>query len=259
MLQKMTAMLVLVFVGSIGLAQEEDPKEPAGGNVASQAAEYRALLAQPPEKLAELGRDRAIKLLADLKYGQAIARGEAREKNLEHLRVELMARFDETKKAYLDLRDQVEAEMEKIRQQFGDNPAECDRQLMTLIAKHRPKALILKAEANRCDELAQATDERLGAVRQQLVGVRGEWDLVAQGHRFNRPAMPHSLVQLGLGTETLASFGLDEQTLKELNLDSTSLDLEGLGPETDIDGGIPVRPVSSESVDKAVQELRELF
>jgi len=257
---KLTTTLFLVLAASVvGFGQEPVAPPAADGDAAAQAAQYRALLAQPPEKLAELGRERAIKLLADLKYGQVMAKGEAREKNLEHTRVELLAKFDETKKAYLELRDHVEAEMEKIRQQFADDPAECDHQLLALIAIHRPRVLQLRAEGRRCKELADSTDSRLATVRQELVTISRERELLAQGHKFNRPATPRALVQLGLSSETLASFGLDEGMLKELNLDAESLGLNGLGAEIEAKPGVPVRPVSRETVDQAIEEFRELF
>lgn len=251
----MIGMMVVLLSGAAAWSQEG---EGTNEDVPSQAAEYRELLAQPPEKLADLGRERAVKLLADLKYGRAIAKSEAREKNLEHTRVELMARFDSAKEEYAELRTHVEAEMEKIRQQFADNPAECDRQLMALINKHRPRALQLRAEASRCKTLADATDGRLAEIRQDLLAVSRERDLLAQGHKFSKPATPHALVELGLNTETLASFGLDKETLSELGLDAEALNVEGLGgPETKTD--VQVRPVSRQEVQQAVEEFKDLF
>jgi hypothetical protein len=239
---------------------DEGPtKTAAGSAVSGQAAEYRALLAQPPEKLAELGRARAVKLLAELKYGRAIAKGEAREKNLEHTHVELMAKFDGAKKGYVELRNHVEAEMEKIRQQFTDDPAQCDRQLMALIRKHRPRALQLSSEASICKTLASATDERLSDIRQHLVTVNRERDLLAQGHKFSKAATPHALVELGLNKETLASFGLDKKTLSELGLDADTLSLDGLGGGSGTKSTVPVPPVSRQEVQQAMEEFRKLF
>lgn len=251
----MTGMMVVVLSGATAWSQES---EGTNEDVPSQAAEYRTLLAQPPEKLADLGRERAVTLLADLKYGRAIAKSEAREKNLEHTRVELMARLDSAKEEYTELRTHVEAEMEKIRQQFADNPPECDRQLMALISKHRPRALQLRAEASRCKKLADATDGRLAEIRQDLLAVNRERDLLAQGHKFSKPATPHALVELGLDTETLASFGLDKETLSELGLDAEALNVEGLGG-TEMKTDVQVRPVSRQEVQQAVEEFKDLF
>lgn len=253
-----TAMMIILMSGPTVWSQEADEgrtNPTANVDVASQADEYRALLAQPAEKLADLGRERAVKLLAELKFGRAIAKSESREKNLEHTRVELLAKLDAAKQEYVDLRTHVEAEMEQIRQQFADNPAECDRQLIALISKHRPRAMQLRSEATRCETLAAAADERLSEVRQDLVAVNREKELLAQGHKFSKPATPHALVELGLNTETLASFGLDKETLSELGLDADTLSLEGLGGTADR----TVLPVSRQEVQEAVKEFKELF
>ena len=259
--KKIVALVLLTFAGNVGLAAEEQAELQAADEetMTQAAAQYQALLAQPPDKLAEIGRERAIQLLADLQYGRAIARIEARERNLEHTRVELMSLFDEAKQAHADLGVAVEAEMERIRQQFAESPAECDRQLLNLIARHRPRVLQLQAEATRYEESAQATDQRLATVRQQLLAVRAERDLLAQGHKFQRSAMPHLLVQLVQGDETQASLGIDEQTIKELDLDPALL---GSGTEVtdqEVDRDIPEPPITRETVEQAVQQFRDLF
>lgn len=233
-------------------AEKEPQPSEASKEVKAQRDQYQAILEQRPEQLAELGRERGIMLLAQLAHGRAIATAETREKNLEHTRVELMAAHDEAMKTLSKLRAQVDSEMERIRQQFADNPAEVDRQLMAMVAKYRPRAVQLKAEITRSKQLADETDGKLAAVRQNLAHLNSEKDLLAQGHKFTRPPATTGPRTPGMDAKAL-------ELARELGLDPSELQLSNVPPDKGSAKPSATPAVSSESVKKSVDELKKLF
>jgi len=252
--------LTIVLAPAVVRSQEPEAVAPSNGeatdaSMEQQAAEYRALLAQPAEKLADLCRKRGVKLLADLKYGRALAKGEAREKNLESSRAELLAQATETKKQHEALRDRLQAEMAQIRQQFADDSTECDRRLFALVNMHRPEAVALRDEIQRLEALATQKDLQLSPLRSELATLAQERDSLAEGNQFRRPETPLDLLA---GTGDGNDAGIDSSPLEELGLDAVRLGLAGLGSN-----GLVLqstaKPVTTDQVQQAVDDFDSLF
>ena len=253
MLRIVFVTTLMMLLATVAVRGQDPGKLQATGEpaVEKEAAEYRALLSQPPGTLAELCRERGANLLADLKHGRAIAKGEVREKNLERSRGSLLEKAADKKKQYEELRDRVRAEMETIRQQFADDSAECDRRLFALVNMNRAAAVALRDEAKQLEQLAAKKDERLAQVRTELVTLKQDWDLIAQGEQFRRTDTPPDLVT------DIDGWGIGDETRKELGLDATTLGLVGLsanGLQT-----TAAKPTTSDEVQQAVDEFNSLF
>jgi hypothetical protein len=260
MLREVVALMLMIVLFPVALWSQELEGQPmfdgttVDNEVEAEAAEYRALLAQPPEKLADLCRQRGARLLADLRFGRAIAKGEVREKNLEGSRVELLAQAAEKQKQYEDLRDRVRAELEQVRQQFADDSTECDRRLFALVNMHRPTAVALRDEAKRLEVQAAEKDSRLSQVRSELASLGQDRDLLAQGHQFRRSEAPLDLVA-GMKND---DGGIEAETLKQLGLDAEALGLIGLGSDH-VKRTTVAKPVTTEQVRQVVDEFDSLF
>lgn len=254
MLRELVCAMALMIVSIPAAVRSQEPvappaNEPALADTSKEAAEYRALLEQPPEKLADLCRQRGVQLLADLQFGRAIAKGEIREQNLETTRAELLAQAAEKRKQYETLRDQVYAERDRIRQRFSEDSAECDRRLYALYQRHHPAAERLRDEAKQLEELAAKKDSRLSQVRSELATLRENIDMLAQGHQLRRSETPLDLVD---------SFESgDAELMNELGLDPADLGLVGLGD--DAKRTTVAKPVTAEQVRQAGDEFDSLF
>jgi hypothetical protein len=231
--------------------------------VAEQTAQYRALLAQPSDKLVTLGQERGAKILAELAYGREQAKWEAREKNLERTRVELLGRADEARKRIEEIRSRVDAEMNDIRTQFSEDAAQRDRQLMAVVQLFHRDAEDAKNQALKFEAQAQQTDQQLAAIRQHLLMIGRDQRLAEKGVQFRSTRPPVvTLGDVNLNPALITELGLDPALLSELGLPAVPVEVDRPTlPSTTPASAEPAanRDTSPDAVRRAIEELRKVL
>lgn len=190
MLPAVLLILGILAASMSAMAQttaDESPKISAEGEpttappAETKLSELRDWLAMPTEKLVAVAQEQGFQALAELRAGRGIGRLETREKNLEQFRIDLLAQAEAADQQRAELLKRVEDEVEQIRQQFGEDQAECANQIRIVIQQHREAILALKAGAEGCRQLASQTDSHLKAVRPRLLALRRDHRVTAEG------------------------------------------------------------------------------
>ena len=240
------------------VGQPTSPTTPAAeaDEVAEQASEMRELLAQPPEKLNELARQRAFKALAALGPGRRLAKWSARQENIQTKRLDWLSKAGQAKKERDELRAELESEMDEIGQQFADDENECNRQQMFVINAYRPRLAELKDKADYWTAEAAETDKQLASVRCHVVELERDVRLAERGLPFLSLPSPATIddneAVAKLLKEIEVDFDLSELEIKlDENLDETM--------PFDKPADLATTAPKNQNVQQAMAELENLF
>jgi hypothetical protein len=232
------------------LATGREAKAPAPAD--AKLSELRDWLAMPTEKLVTVAQEQGFQALAELRAGRGIGRLETREKNLEQFRIDLLAQAEAADQQRAELLKRVEDEVEQIRQQFGEDQAECANQIRIVIQQHRDAILALKAAAEGCRQLASQTDSHLKAVRPRLLALRRDHRVTAEGQLAASRTVSGAPTVPKIDSSLIATLGSD---------------LESLGLQREVVVNKPVLPTGDKapraskaagSVEQALAELNSL-
>ncbi|OHB85627.1 MAG: hypothetical protein A2V98_22610 [Planctomycetes bacterium RBG_16_64_12] len=153
---------------------ESSPAPPAvtpptdSQRAAELARQIQSMISRPPEEMAAMAKKIVDPLLASLRYDRRIAQLETREKRAEEIRVLLMSRAEEKAQSLQSARGELDAAVEEIRRQFGDDPNQAEGDLAAVAQLYRDRLRQLKSEEEECRRRAAMTDAELGETRVQL-------------------------------------------------------------------------------------------
>lgn len=224
--------------------------------VAKQAAEMQELLAQPPDKLNELTRQRAFKALAALGPARRLAKWSARLENVQTKRLDWLSKAEQAEKKRDELRAELESEMDQIRHQFADDEAECDRQLMFVINAYRPRFAELRDEADHWADQVAKTDKHLVLIRRNVVRLERDVRLAERGLPFRSPPSPATAEENEAVAKVLNEIGVDFD-LSELGI-KLDIDFEKTVP-FDKSADLATTAPENHDVQQAKAELEKLF
>lgn len=184
--------------------------------------QLRELNEKSPQQLAALARASAARVAAELTVGRALAKFEVRERNLEAIRLESLAAIEQCEKQITQIRADLAAEAAQIQEQFADDAAEKDRQVLGLVALNKPKLAQLQADIEQRQARVKRTSGELSVVRSQLNALklrRRETVVLQSPPSVDAPlktADPKEHLKL------IDELGVDDKTLDELVPDVTS-------------------------------------
>ena len=145
------------------------------------AAELKARLDQPPEKLMLLARQLQAQIEASLEFDRYIAELETNERILAQHRRELLQRQTQLDKQQQTLREELKAQLKKLTEIYSEQPRQLEEMKASLIEHLRPVIESLPAECTRCAEQLKRLDEQLTQVRSLRLAAQQRRTLRQQG------------------------------------------------------------------------------